>query len=85
MADLQAGMIYLKSRTSRKMQEVSSTLQSDVMNKVTVNFGHKIFESLQVCSQNWELFSSACVCSNTEKAYEFDRVPGRTGNYKRHI
>lgn len=33
------------------MQEVSSTLQSDVMNKVTVNFGHKIFESLQVCSQ----------------------------------
>lgn len=56
MADLQTGMIYLKIRTSRKMQEVSSTFQLDVMNKVKVNFkvnfGHaKIFESLQVCGQ----------------------------------
>lgn len=52
MADLQAGMIDLKIRTFSKMQEVSSTFQSDVINKVTVNFGHdKIFESLKKCGQ----------------------------------
>lgn len=52
MAELQASRIYLKIRTSRKIQEVSSTFQSDLMNKATVNFGHdKIVESLQVCGQ----------------------------------
>lgn len=52
MADLQVGMIYLKIRTSREIQEVSSAFQSDHMNKVTVNFGHdKIVESLEVCGQ----------------------------------
>lgn len=84
MADLQAGMIYLKIRTSRKMQEVSSTFQSDFMNKVTVNFGHKIFESLQVCGQTGSC-PAQLVFVQIQKRHEFNRIPGKTGNHGKHI
>lgn len=81
MADLQAGMIYPKIRTSRKMQEVSATFQSDLMNKVTVNFGHKIFESLQVCGQTGSCPAQPLFVQ-IQKRHEFNRIPGKTGNHK---